>query len=382
MPATGQKRIKTREELERRILHGLACEWETALWNLSETHRKRMKRPLFGLGSMKGRCGYWSPEKREIRLSRELVLNHPWDSVREVLLHEMAHQLAQEVLDSVGESPHGPEFRRACHLLRADSRASVEWSPLDERIARCGNGPQDSILRRVKKLMALAQSRNRHEAEAAMAKARELVLKYNADIIERQESREHVSVFVGRPALRHPRYHYRLACLLQDFYLVCGIWVPAYVLEKGKMGRVLEISGTADNVQTAGYVHDFVLNFIDARWRKYNENSGLSLHRKTDFADGIIRGFIEKLKERECEKKAGAENLDLVSIQDPLLMEHMAHRYPHTTKFSRRVSGLDKRVLQDGMRAGRRMVISKGIVEKRPGRRLLTQAPSSKSLGT
>ena len=111
---------------------------------------------------------------------------------------------------------------------------------------------------RIKKLMALAQSQNQHEAEAAMAKAHQLIGKYNVDLLTHEENRDFVSVFVGKPALRHFREEYALARLLTDFYFVFGIWMPAYVVDKGKMGSVLEISGTVQNTKIAHYVYDFV----------------------------------------------------------------------------------------------------------------------------
>ena len=119
-----QKSIPLPQELERRILHGLACEWETALWVLESPHRKLMRRPLFSLKEMTNRLGYWSSKRREICLSRNLVLQHPWDAVREVLRHEIAHQFANEALSADGEPPHGPKFLVACKLLRANPKAS------------------------------------------------------------------------------------------------------------------------------------------------------------------------------------------------------------------------------------------------------------------
>ncbi len=111
---------------------------------------------------------------------------------------------------------------------------------------------------RIKKLLALAESSNAHEAEAAMMKAHELIAKYNIDLINTNERREFMSIFLGKPALRHWREDYHLAGLIQDFYFVQGIWVPAYVVDKEKMGRVLELSGTARNLKIAEYVLEFV----------------------------------------------------------------------------------------------------------------------------
>ena len=116
MSSEQPSRTRIREDLERRILHGIACEWEEALWILDSPYKDLMRKPLFSLRDMQDKWGYWSGEKREISLARNLVLNHPWDAVREVLLHEMAHQFAEEVLGANNESPHGPKF----HSLNGD----------------------------------------------------------------------------------------------------------------------------------------------------------------------------------------------------------------------------------------------------------------------
>jgi hypothetical protein len=380
MSSQKQKSIPLPQELERRILHGLACEWEIALWVLESPHRKLMRRPLFSLKEMTNRLGYWSSKRREICLSRNLVLQHPWDAVREVLRHEIAHQFANEALSADGEPPHGPKFRMACKILRANPKASGNYSPLHERILHEAPSPEDKIMLRVKKLMALAESQNRHEAELAMAKAHEIVAKYNVDLIARNENRNFVSVFVGKPALRHFRIDYHLVHLIQDFYFVYGLWVSAYVLEKGKMGRVLEISGTVQNTKIACYVHNFVQQFIHSQWHQYNHDKELNHYRKIDFAVGIIEGFRSKLKlQSKGEKKTTAKQA-LIKVADPLLLEYAAHRYPHTTTFKGKISSQDDNVLRDGIKVGRKLVIFKGINDTVTSRMLLVENRKGESV--
>jgi len=364
------KSTHSQAALEHRILQGLSLEWETALWVLDEENRQRMRPPLFRLRDYKRTWGTWSGERREISLSRDLVLHHSWDAVLEVLLHEMAHQFAEEALGAQQEPSHGPAFRRACHLLRANPKASGKYMPLDDRMACDPPGPEDKTVRRVRKLMALAESPNRHEAEVSMAKAHELIAKHNLHLLERDERRDFTSVFVGTPALRHPREEYALANLLQEFYFVQGIWVPAYVLEKGKMGRVLEISGADQNVKLASYVYDFVRRFIDRQWKEYNTHKGLNRRRKTDYAVGIIEGFRSKLALQDSKKKRGGKRA-LIKLGDPLLEKYVAYRYPRTVSEKRVVSGKDEKVASDGREAGKKLVIHKGITEKERNRRRL-----------
>lgn len=357
--------IGNQEDLERSILHGLSCEWKRALWVLPAKSAAEMRPPLFQLRDWKDRWGTWSASKREIALSRDLVLNHSWDAVREVLLHEMAHQLADEVLLAGDETPHGSAFQKACFLLRANPRASGKYPPLDERVfgREDSSVVQDRILRKIKKLLALAASRNRHEADSAMTKAHEFMAKYNVELLEGPgQDRDFASVFVGRPALRHLSEDYALAHLLQDFYFVRGIWVPAYVAEKTKMGRVLEISGTTPNLRIAAYVHDFVSRFIHAQWLAYRKGKSLNRRRQTDFAAGIIAGFRSKLQDRSPQVAAGSRAL--MRMDDPLLRKYFRYRYPHTAKIARGGARPDRSVWQDGIRTGRDLVIFQGIHER------------------
>ena len=364
---------RIREELERRILHGIACEWEEALWILGSPYKDLMRKPLFSLRDMQRKLGYWSHERREISLARDLVLNHPWDAVREVLLHEMAHQFAQEVLGADNEPPHGPKFHRACYLLRAEPEASGNHRPLHERISHKLLGVEDKIMLRVKKLMALAESQNQHEAEAAMAKAHELIAKYNVNLMAQDENRDFVSVFLGKPVLRNFREEYALAGLLTDFYFVYGIWLPAYVVDKAKMGTVLEISGTTKNIKLAHYVYDFVHQSIDSQWDEYNKDKGLNRYRKTDFAMGIIGGFRSKLKSQTEGKTKVRNKRAVIKVEDPLLQQYVEYRYPYTRTFQREISNQDDNVLRDGIKLGKKLVISKGITERAEGRVFLLE---------
>ncbi|MEZ4528151.1 MAG: DUF2786 domain-containing protein [Desulfobacterales bacterium] len=353
------KENPVQEALERRILHGLACEWEVAIWILPPELRMLMKRPLFRLGNMKKALGSWTAHKREICLNRNFVLHCPWDSVREVLRHETAHQLSQILAGGLDSAPHGPVFQKACQLLRADSRASGFYERLREHSDPAAQ--EDKILLRVQKLMALAQSSNRHEAEAAMQKAHELTARHNIDLISRNMPRDFVSVFPCPPALRHFREDYMLAMLVEDFYFVQGIWVPAYVLEKGKMGRALEISGTAQNVKLAAYVWDFVRHFTQRQWQDYSRGKNLNRYRKSDFAVGILRGFRSRLESGKSPKTNAADSRALVKMEDPLLHRYMKYRYPHTSRVRAKPLRHDPDVMDDGVRIGEKLVISKGI---------------------
>lgn len=370
---TTAEQISIKEELEHSILHGLACEWKAALWVLDDEHKRMMKKPLFCLKNMRRRLAYWSGSKKEICLSRKLVYHFTWDTVRDVLFHEMAHQLAETVLGADKESPHGPLFQKACRLLRANPKAAEIYPASNRLSGHTAIAPKDKIMLLVKKLMALAESKNRYEAEAAMLKAHELIKKFHLKRISEEPDREFISIFLGKPALRHFREAYHLAHLIQDFYFVEGIWVSAYVMDKRKMGRVLEISGTPQNIKLAHYVYDFVNHYINAQWRQYNRKNNLNRYRKIDFAVGIIEGFRSKLLQHNQKQVENDAKHALITTDDPLLKQYMAYKYPHTVSFRRSASNHDETIYRDGKRIGKQMVIHKGIAEKGENQRRLLE---------
>jgi hypothetical protein len=374
MPDLKQKHsvisIKTRvqQDLEHRILHGIACEWDAALLVLEPDTQPLIRRPTFAIEELKNQWGNWSSQKRQITLSRQLVLHYPWDSIRDVLLHEMAHQIAQQLWGASGQMPHGEGFKRACQLLHIDAAASADYAPLQDRLLRNTSNSHDRRMLRVKKLLALAESKNRFEAEAAMTKAHVLIARHNIELNRLDNRRQFLSIFIGFPALRHPRENYHLANLLQDFYFVRGIWVPAYDIEKQKMGRVLEISGIAQNLKIADYVHGFIVRFIDAQWQKYNHEKKMNRYRKTDFAVGIIEGFRNKLELSVIKKKTTNDIFALIRKGDPQLEKYFKYRYPHTASVSKAASRQDTRVMNDGKKIGKKLVIAKGISERKDGK--------------
>jgi predicted SprT family Zn-dependent metalloprotease len=359
--------IAIKAALERRMLHGLALEWDIALWHLEAAIRERVLKPRFSLRDMGRRLGTWSLNRKEISLNRQLVMNHPWAAVREVLHHEMAHQIADEVFGGQDETAHGPLFKEACRSLRIDSVATATYAALDDLPHAGQDCCEDRVLVRIRKLLALAKSQNAHEAEAAMLKAHELITKYHVDLLLLETKRSYASRLVSTPELRHTREKYQLSSLLQEFYFVQGIWVPVFVVEKGKMGRALEISGTAEDVDLAAYVYDFVIGFINSQWQIYSRGSSPRSQRKIDFAVGVLAGFRGKLDSQKKRLIRTEATYALIEREDPHLVAYMAYKHPRTTRVHHKPIMQDSKTLSDGIEIGRKLVVFRGITEKKHG---------------
>ncbi len=359
-PPSKENLSELQVSLERRIIRGLAAEWENACWLLPDAIRRTVNQPLFAVQDMSRRLGSWHPAKREITLSRDLVVNGRWDDIRDVLLHEMAHQVAHEGLNAISESDHGPSFVRTCAWLRANPAASGTYRTLHERLHGGSElDANDRIMARVRKLMALAESSNPNEAHAAMRKAYELIARHNVDLIDQGVEQAFISIFLGIPRVRHFREAYHLAHLLQNYYFIQCMWIEAWVLESDRMGRVLEISGSLENIQIAEYVYDAVNRYIDTTWEAYRRGKRLNRYRKTDFAVGVIEGFATTLQQATAAASHG--NQLPMRIEDRGLVHYIAQRYPHVRSFTRKGCSHDAQILADGTHKGKQLVIAKGI---------------------
>lgn len=361
-----------RAEWERRFLVGLQEEWELARWRLPMVHARTLRPPVFGISASLTEWGKWhAAPRRELQLSWRLVWDHPWYAAVEVLWHEMAHQVAEECLGVVEETAHGPAFRQACQWLQVRPRATGTYPTLDQLLA--GNGElseDDRIMARIRKLLALAESPNRHEAELALAKAQELMGRHNVELHEHAARRDFVSVRLGQAKKRHTRDDQYLAGLLTQHYMVQGIWIPGYDPESDTVGTVFEISGTALNVRLAHYVFDYVREFCRREWLLFAGRRRLGLNARRDFTLGILSGFAETL--RQGEANAPDSVRALVQRGDPELNRYFAERYPRQRTRRRSAARCQADLLDRGREVGRELTIHPGI-EAPSGPKLLNQ---------
>ncbi|HEX6239759.1 MAG TPA: DUF2786 domain-containing protein, partial [Polyangiales bacterium] len=171
--------------------------------HLNHLYFKGALKPVqLSLSDAHGFLGRYLHELRAIELSQAFVQRESWGSVVEVLKHELAHQFVLEVLQE-RESPHGPAFQAVCERLGIDARSSgvPKTAPSEEA---------ERVLERVHKLLALAQSDNRHEAEAAAAAAQRLMLRHNIEAPRARVQREYTYRHLGRITGRVSEWERRL----------------------------------------------------------------------------------------------------------------------------------------------------------------------------
>ncbi|WP_437815559.1 SprT-like domain-containing protein [Sorangium sp. So ce1078] len=347
-------------ELEAALVRELMAAYQS----LNYTHfRRKLRSASIELSDAASRLGRWISEARAIEISRPLVLTQPWGVVIEVLKHEMAHQYVHEVLGVTDEAAHGPAFREVCERLGIDATAagmpSVGASPADPGGAARGDAGAEAasadarILDRIARLLALADSPNANEAQAAMSAAQRLMLKYNLDVAKARAARQYGFRHLGAPSGRVGESERIVGGILGKHFFVEAIWVPVYAPLEGKRGSVLEICGTPANLEMAAYVHAFLHHTAEQLWNEHKRTHGVKGNKdRRTYQAGVMLGFLEKLN---TERKVSAEQ-GLVWVRDADLDSYYRTRHPHVQHL-RHAGNQRTAAHAHGREAGRKIVL-------------------------
>lgn len=333
-------------ELQRALLHELLACWHHVNRRL---FAGALTPPLLSWEDHATRLGQWRLRERRIALSLTLVRTQPWTAVLRVLEHEMAHQYVHEVLRVFDESAHGPAFQQVCALRSIDARAQG----MPESGAGQGAEGEDRVLRRVRKLLALAESPHVHEAEAAAHAAQRLMLEHNLSAVAQGLEKAYEVAQLGSPVLRMSAFDKMLGGLLSAHYFVHVMIVPAYVVDEGRWGHALEATGAPENLAMAQYVYSF-LHAAGTRAFAAELRAGrVQARQRTRFLAGFARGVGDKL--RRAQELHAAEGL--VWLGDQALRGFVQTRYPRlrSAQVRVRVDGAH----EAGRGIGKQVVIAK-----------------------
>lgn len=326
----------------------------------------RLVPPVIVLTDSITHLGRWHSATRTLEISRTLVVHRPWLEVASVLEHEMAHQFVEEVLRVRHETAHGETFRRVCAERGIDARAAGH--PTIAGGASSKDGPEsgesaehdaarvDRVLERIRKLLALAGSSNQHEAEIAMRKAHELMLRHNIEATAARAGRNYEVRHLGDPHKRGTRVDAEVAGLLSEFFFVKVIRVPVYLPRLGKSGLVYEIAGTRANVEMASHVYAFLLATAERLWTENRHDARVRDGRdRLAYQSGVIGGFREKL----LSERVGLKQNGLVWVGDRTLDGFYRARHPRITTRHHRVRVNSAHAA--GREAGRTVVLHKPV---------------------
>ncbi|HEY0706647.1 MAG TPA: DUF2786 domain-containing protein [Polyangia bacterium] len=355
---------KLTADLEAALARAVGAAWE----QINFSHfGSQMKRPAFMLHDGADKLGLWNGARRTLSLGRMLIFEQPWAIVCEVLKHEMAHQFVDEVLGINDQAAHGPAFVEVCRQRGIDH--SARGLPAEVAAAV----EDETILRRIGRLLALAGSPNLNEAESAMREAQRLMLKHNLDATAATARRGFSFRHLGSPRARVEAAEQILGGILAEHFFVEVIWVTAYAAMEGRQGRVLEVCGTPTNLEVAGWVHGYLLEAAERLWQDHKREARLRSDReRRRFRLGVMMGFREKLRK----SAVAARSEGLVYKGDPALTDYLRVRHPRQTT-GRAIGFTASGVFEHGRKAGRNLVLRRPVHGSAESRGLLLGPRSS-----
>ena len=291
------------------IADGILIDAVRSEWNRVRTdHRLPLTLPMFALHGGRTRLGLWMRSQRMLSVSREHCLQDPWLDVRETIVHEVAHQVVDELYGGEPD-PHGPLFQRTLRQLG---------------VLPTSDGQEPPVVSRVRKLLALAQSSNLHEAELAMARAQKLMIANRIDAARLDGARGVIRRQLGIPRVRQSRWRGILAATVSQHFFVEVVRTTVFLPDRAEWATVWEIAGRPEDVEMASYAYDFVDGTAERLWSAHLASHPRAGRSRDRFLMGTVMGFSKKLG--ATAEQARVEGL--VPANDPVLTEAWARRYP------------------------------------------------------
>ncbi len=314
--------------------------------------------------------GLWDASTRTIRFAKKLLQEYSWFYVVQILGHEMAHQMVDECYGGLGgEGAHGPKFQRACEELRVWGpfrRACVDFQSTSLEVEVEEDSESAKLLDKVKKLLALATSKNEHEALLAMNKVRELYAKYHLEHQAKQPGFYHHWILLKKN--RVERYESRIFSLLIEHFFVKVIYTSYWDFDASHWYQAVELIGTRENVLMADYVYHFLTHQLEYWLKDAVERSPVAFSRvaRKSFRLGLLAGFSEKLQ--VSEQVSGAQGVlgkAMVLFQKDIALENYMNRvYPFLRSRASNTMMIDRTAFATGKEVGKTIVLKRAVQEE------------------
>jgi hypothetical protein len=350
--ASPKKKINNYNELEyrRKWLYQLQSEYR----QICSWYRISLAAPAFRISDSRVTLGSYHPETRTISISASLINEYSWDAVINVLKHEMAHQYVHEHMGKEGEQPHGESFSAACEKFCVVFPFNTSGGDTPKVFAaEEGHGfdsEYDRKVSKVRKMLSLAGSGNKHEAETAMSKANSFIRKYNLERLDRIAPSSYSYEIINTGKKRLHIIERRIASLLLDYFYVDIVYSELFDPQILEFHKTIELLGAVENVAVARHAYDFLKHRVEYLWHGYRKEFRVPGKFRKTYILGLLQGFREKLANNEKKesipvKIAAGFGRDrtvsaLVVAKDAGLSYFTARRFPRLRKVQYRSAGI------------------------------------------
>jgi hypothetical protein len=267
--------------------------------------------------------GYFDSAFYEIGI-HERLMNSQREQLYNVIRHELAHYITFINYGAL-QTPHSQEFRATCQKMGWGEEVQKATILLENETEE----RESDILRKVKKLLALASSSNVHEAENAMLKSQQLLLKHHleAPSIDREDDEKVVLKRIMKQKRINAKGH-AIGKILATFFV-------SVVYNRGGEYTHLEVVGDSVNVAIAEYVAGVLDHELDVMWGRAQLSSKLrGTVAKNSFFTGLAKGYCDKVQ--ALKRNATNDETHALMVIEKKLVDATAMVYPRLS--SSRVS--------------------------------------------
>lgn len=236
----------------------------------------------------KAMLGYFDSHFYEIGL-HECLMQANRELLHDIIRHELAHYMTFISFGNAVE-PHGGQFRAFCLRMGWGERVWKASICFDESVPLL-HEEENNALRKVQKLLALTASNNKYEAEQAMIKSQQLLLKHNIDAKNVEDAGDE-KIFLKR-IMKQKKENAKMrsiAHILETFFVNT-------VYRRSEGCVYLEIIGSATNIEIAEYVAGTLQTQLDLLWKQtQKEQTNLKgVVAKNSFFLGVAKGYCDKI---------------------------------------------------------------------------------------
>ncbi len=311
------------------------------------------------------KLGYFSPSNFQLGLHKKLMYLAHNEVLSNIIRHELAHLYCSLIYGEKAKNlaSHGQEFHKVCTDFGWGPEVSKAYGNLEfENQLYSVDSSFEKVKSKIEKLLALADSDNPHEAEAATLKANQLLLKYNLQNLDYDEDDVETCVKLVFRTKKLNATMNALYDILQYFYV-------QPVFNRTREGVGLDVVGTRINVEMADYITKFLASEFEILWNKARKQDPRlkGLKMKNNYILGVATGFTQKLKaERNLLKNDKSSSRELM-IMEENLSQQVRMAFPRLSRQAGSSASFDAHARAKGQRDGGNISIRPGVSQGNKG---------------
>lgn len=311
----------------------------------------------------KSMLGYFDSNFYELGFN-ECLMHSSQGQLHDLIRHELAHYITF-INYGTAVQPHSTEFRAFCQRMG--------WGEEVYKATVClENGQttsvidESSVLRKVQKLMALASSSNKNEAEQAMIKSQQLLLKHNIES-KYIDGEAEEKIFLKR-IMKQKKENAKMrtiAIILETFFV-------SIVYNRAGDFTYLEVVGNEVNIEIAEYVATVLNDELDKLWNHAQQHANLrGAIAKNSFLLGLAKGYCTKIQ--SLKKEYNSDITTALMVIEKQLIDAKAMVYQRLSSTKRRGHYCPESSAL-GEKMGRQLNINPALSKSSNSQALLTYA--------